>query len=107
MTAVLLYTTWPDADEAEAAGRRLINEHLAACVNTFPKGRSIWRETDEIMAGPEVVMIVKTTDAKAESTCQRIEVLHPYDIPAVIALPSSAAGTSPAWVKWLEMSAEG
>lgn len=107
MTAVLLYTTWPDADEAEAAGRRLINEHLAGCVNIFAQGRSIWRDGDEAIAVSEVVMIVKTTDSKAQAACQRIEVLHPYDIPAVIALPSGATGTSASWLKWLEMSVGG
>ena len=34
--AVLVYTTWPSIVEAEAAGRKIVEKRLAACVNILP-----------------------------------------------------------------------
>jgi len=35
--AVLVYTTWPSIVEAEAAGRKIVERRLAACVNILPR----------------------------------------------------------------------
>jgi periplasmic divalent cation tolerance protein len=103
-TATLLYTTWPDAEAAEAAGRRLINERLAACVNILPQVRSIWRDGEEVTTGSEVVMLIKTSSPLAPTAAARTAALHPYDIPAVLELPVGTAATGQAWLDWLEAS---
>ena len=33
--AMILYTTWPDAETAQAAGAAAVETGLAACVNVF------------------------------------------------------------------------
>ena len=33
---VLVYTTWPSIVEAEQAGRAIVEQRLAACVNIVP-----------------------------------------------------------------------
>ena len=41
--AVLVYTTWPDAESAEKAGAEAVAERLAACANVLAPMRSIYR----------------------------------------------------------------
>jgi periplasmic divalent cation tolerance protein len=102
--ACLIYSTWPDAEEAEAAGRRLINERLVACVNILPQVRSIWRNGDEVTTSGEVVMMLKTTSRLANKACARAVALHPYDTPAILTLPVDKTGTEDAWLAWLAAS---
>ena len=40
---LILYTTWPDAETAEACGRAAVEEKLAACANVLAPMRSIYR----------------------------------------------------------------
>ena len=62
---VIVYTTYPSLVEAEAAGRRLVEEKLAACVNILPQMVSIYRWKGAVERADEVVMLVKTRAALA------------------------------------------
>ena len=52
---VLVYTTFPSAAAADAAGVRLVELRLAACVNVIPAMTSIYRWEGQIERGAEVV----------------------------------------------------
>ena len=60
---VVLYTTWPDAETAEAFARRAVEERLAACANVMAPMRSIYRWDGEIQSEVEIPMLLKTTAA--------------------------------------------
>ena len=64
--AVLVYTTWPSIVEAEAAGRKIVEKRLAACVNILPGMISHYWWQGKIERAEEVVMIVKTRASLAE-----------------------------------------
>jgi periplasmic divalent cation tolerance protein len=85
--AVLVYTTYPSLVEAEKAGRVLVEDHLAACVNVLPGMVSLYRWEGAIERADEVVMIVKTRASLAEEVRSGIKAIHPYDTPAIIVLP--------------------
>ncbi len=102
MTAlVLLYTTWPDAPSAIAAGRTLVDERLAACMNVLGPVTSIYRWQGVVEEAGEVAALVKTTAAQAAATTARIVALHPYETPAVIAIPVDPTGTHGAFAAWI------
>jgi periplasmic divalent cation tolerance protein len=61
---VLVYTTYPSLVEAEQAGRYLVENGLAACVNILPGMRSIYRWQGKVEHAEEAVMIVKTRDVQ-------------------------------------------
>jgi uncharacterized protein involved in tolerance to divalent cations len=55
--AVLVYTTWPSIVEAEEAGRAIVEQRLAACVNIVPGMVSHYWWEGRVERAYEVVMI--------------------------------------------------
>lgn len=98
---VILYTTWPDADTAERAARTAVEEGLAACANILAAGVSIYRWEGRLERAAETVMILKTGSARAPALRDRIAELHPYDTPALVALPVVQEASSAAFVEWV------
>ncbi|MFB6083662.1 MAG: divalent-cation tolerance protein CutA [Halorientalis sp.] len=93
----IFVTAPPEA--AESIAQRLVEERLAACVNRFPC-RSTYRWDGEIHDEEEAILLVKTTEGGCEAVKERIEELHPYDVPAIERFDSS--GVSPAFADWLD-----
>lgn len=98
---VLVYTTWPDAETAAAAGRAAVEAQLAACANILGAITSIYRWEGVVQTAPEIAMILKTTVGAADALRELIMARHPYDLPSVAALPVSAAGSNPAFLAWI------
>lgn len=84
---VFVYTTWPSVVEAEAAGTALVEAGLAACVNILPGMRSVYRWKGAVERAGETAMIVKTREGKVAEAQAAIRARHPYDTPAIVALP--------------------
>ena len=85
--AVLLYTTWPSVVEAEAAGRRIVERRLAACVNIQPGMISHYWWRGAIERAEETVMIIKTRASLVEAVSAAVKEMHSYETPAIIVLP--------------------
>jgi periplasmic divalent cation tolerance protein len=85
--AVFVYTTYPSMDEAERAGRALVERRLAACVNILPGMVSHYWWRGMIERGEEVVMIIKTRASLAERVRAAVKELHSYTTPAVLVIP--------------------
>lgn len=89
------------APEGEAAplGRALVAERLAACVNVVPGVRSIYRWKGEVQDDGEVLLVIKTVAARLDALVERVNALHSYDLPEVLALP--AVGGSAPYLAWV------
>jgi periplasmic divalent cation tolerance protein len=97
--AVFVYTTYLSIVEAEEAGRALIEQHLAACVNILPGMISHYRWQGTIERAEEVVMLIKTRASLAEEVRVRVKARHSYETPAILVLPiESVDQTYLAWV---------
>jgi periplasmic divalent cation tolerance protein len=97
--AVMLYTTFPSVVEAEKAGKTLVEDRLAACVNILPGMVSHYRWQGAVERGEEVVMIIKTRASLAEPVRAAVKGSHPYDTPAIVVLPiESVDETYFAWI---------
>ena len=97
--AVMLYTTFPSVVEAEKAGRTLVENGLAACVNILPGMVSLYRWQGAIERGEEAVMIIKTRASLAETVRAAVKEMHPYETPAILVLPLESVDSG--YLGWL------
>ena len=98
-SAAMIWCPFPDADTAETVARNLLEENLVACANILPGVSSVYRWKGRIETGDEVGVLFKTTQASLENATIRLEQLHPYETPAIMGWPVSAA--PPATLAWL------
>ena len=96
---LIVFTTWPDAATAHAAGRALVEEKRAACVNLLPGVKSIYQWKGELEQSNEVLMLAKTPAAGYSALAMRIRELHPYEVPEIIAVPVSIG--LPEYLQWV------
>jgi periplasmic divalent cation tolerance protein len=89
----LIYTTFPGLDDAKRVGGALVAARLAACVNMFPGMISIYEWKGAREEASEVAMIVKTRRALTEAVLAEIKRLHPYELPALLVLPTEGGST--------------
>ena len=100
MTVVSVYAVFANVEEAERIGRTVIEERLAACINTFPGVRSIYRWKGAIETADEVAAILKTSQGSAAALMARIAALHSYDVPCIVTWPvDKVLGSYAAWVE--------
>ena len=102
--AVLLYTTWPSVVEAEAAGRKIVERRLAACVNILPGMISHYWWRGAVERGEEVVMIIKTRASLAEEVRAAVKARHSYTTPAILVLPIESGDQT--YLAWLMAETE-
>lgn len=87
----LVYTTWPSVAEAEAAARDLVERRLAACANILSPMISVYAWKGAVERAEEAVMILKTRPERRAELMAAVRALHPYDTPAILAVPVTAA----------------
>jgi periplasmic divalent cation tolerance protein len=99
----LVLSTTPSAEEGRGIGRRLVQERLAACVNVVPVAHSIYFWQGELQEADEAVLLIKTRRDRYPALARRIQELHTYSVPEIIALPIDAG--APAYVEWVRETA--
>jgi periplasmic divalent cation tolerance protein len=97
--AVLIYSTFPSPESAEAVGGALVDRALAACVNILPGMTSIYVWQGQRHRDAETVMIIKTRAQIADTVVAEAKRLHPYTNPAFVVLP--VAGGSTDFLRWI------
>ncbi len=99
MSAFVCYCNCPDPDSAQRIASTLVDERLAACVSVLPGVVSVYRWQGAVERADEVLLIVKTSGARLEALIARVNAVHPYELPEVIAV-EVAAGL-PAYLAWI------
>jgi periplasmic divalent cation tolerance protein len=97
--AILVYTTYPSLGEAERAGRALVEQRLAACVNILPGMVSHYWWQGAIERGEEVVMIIKTRASLGERVGAAVKEMHSYTTPALLVVPLESVDAG--YLSWL------
>jgi len=101
---LIVYCTVPDAATAGTIAEALVKERLCACVNRLSGVTSHYIYEGEYCKEEEVLLLIKTTRGAFERLKARIEALHPYDVPEIIAAPVVAGNES--YLTWLQGSVE-
>ncbi len=97
---LVLVTAASEAEEENIA-KSLVEHKLAACVSLLPI-RSIYTWQGEIHAESEWQLVIKTDLAKFESLKTKVQELHSYEVPEIIAIPIIAG--SEAYLDWIGQS---
>jgi periplasmic divalent cation tolerance protein len=97
--ARVVLITAPDLPTARELARKMVEQRLAACVNLVGGVRSIYRWKDAVEEEEEVLMVIKTTDARFGALASWVGKTHPYDVPECLALEPAAVEER--YLEWL------
>lgn len=97
--SIVVFIMAASDDEARRIATSLVDERLAACVNILPGCHSVFRWEGEVQEEDEVLLIVKTRAAVFPALERRVQELHSYHVPEIIALPIERGTQS--YLAWL------
>lgn len=92
-------------EEADRIAGALVGEMLAACVNIVPGVTSVYRWEGKVQRDQEWLLVVKSRREALDDLVQRVQALHSYDVPEVIAWPLS--GGSEDYLQWIDGEVRG
>lgn len=86
MQLLAVLTTIDDEIRARALAAELVERGLVACAQ-ISRIESVYKWKGEIVQEPEFRLLLKTSEARYAELEHAIGELHPYDCPAIMALP--------------------
>ncbi len=102
---IVVFVTAGSEAEIEAIAKGLVSEHLATCVNIISSIRSFYRWQGRIADDREWLLMIKTQAAAFNALATRVQPLHSYEVPEVIALPILAG--APDYLDWIQQETRG
>lgn len=102
---IVVLMTAGSLEEADRIAQALVAEMLAACVNVVPGITSVYRWQGEVQRDQEWLLIAKSCQDVLDALTRRVQALHSYDVPEIIALP--VTGGSQAYLRWLTSEVHG
>jgi periplasmic divalent cation tolerance protein len=95
----VVYLTAASLEQAQLLADTLVQEQLAACVNRVGPVHSTYLWQGELCQDQEYLLIVKTRQMRLSALTARVQALHSYEVPEVIALP--IVGGLDLYLKWI------
>ncbi len=87
---LLVFCTFPNADDAAQVAQQLVEEKIVACVNILRDVRSIYFWQGEVVNATEVLCLMKTQSERYGDLVNRLGELHPYAVPEILGVRPSA-----------------
>lgn len=98
--AVVVLMTAGSPEEAQRLAQTLVADGLAACVNIVPGITSVYRWEGRVQRDQEWLLVAKSHRSLLAALVRRVQALHSYMMPEIIALP--IVGGSEAYLRWLD-----
>ena len=95
---LLVFSNAPDEDTAQRIAETLVHERLAACVNITGPMHSIYRWQGAVERAQEFGLLIKTSASRFAEMAARLQALHPYEVPEIVALRPPMV--LPAYAAW-------
>ena len=86
MDYIIILCTINSIENAETIANNLLQDHFAACINIIPQIQSYYFWNGKIQNDEEFLLLIKTGKNLFNSVKERIEKLHPYEIPEIISI---------------------
>ena len=100
----IVLTTVATPDDARRLANGLLDQHLAACVQTLAI-QSAYRWKGEIQREPEQLLLIKTRAALYPAVETYLRAHHPYELPEIVHVPIVAGSSD--YLRWLAAETEG
>ena len=100
----IVLTTVATPDDARRLADGLLDQRLAACVQTLAI-QSAYRWKGAVQREPEQLLLIKTRAALYPAVEAHLRAHHPYELPEIVRLPIAAG--SPDYLRWLAAETEG
>ena len=100
----IVLTTVATPDDARRLADGLLDQRLAACVQTLAI-QSSYRWKGAVQREPEQLLLIKTRAALYPAVEAHLRAHHPYELPEIVYLPIAAG--SPDYLRWLAAETEG
>ena len=104
MSAAFIYVTASDQEEAFHIGQVLVEERLVACVNIFGATTAMYWWEGKVERSSEVALVLKTRVELVDAVTDKINNIHSYDCPCIVALP--VMGGDVKFLNWLKTETE-
>ncbi len=98
---LLMLTTLPSREAAQALAREAVQRQLAACAQ-IEAIESLYRWEGQVCEDPEWRLLLKTTPACRAALAALVSDLHPYALPAMLCVP--VGWSEPAFAAWVQAS---
>lgn len=87
-------------DDGKKIAKILIENKLAACVNIIQNVISIYQWKGKIEEDSEYILLIKTTEEKSDLLIQKIQEIHSYETPEIIAFKIEKG--SEKYLNWID-----
>lgn len=96
---LLVLTTLPGEAAATRVAAALVDENLAACASVLAPCTSVYRWQGAVETAQEWPLLLKTARDRYPALQQRLQELHPYELPEIVAWrPDDALAGYASWV---------
>jgi periplasmic divalent cation tolerance protein len=97
---IVVFSTCSSKQEAGTVARRLLEHHLAACVNIIPGASSLYWWQGAIEEAAEFLLIIKSRRDLLPRLEQELARVHSYQVPELIAM--QVVDGSRSYLDWLD-----
>ena len=98
--ARFVYITCKDQQEALQIGRNLVENRLAACANVLDSMKSLYWWDGKVVEDQECILIAKSTSSHMDALLAKVQELHSYELPCVVAMPITEG--NPEYLQWIQ-----
>ncbi|PHR54719.1 MAG: divalent-cation tolerance protein CutA [Robiginitomaculum sp.] len=100
--AFLIYSTWPNQKTAQQAVQTLVEEGLIACGNIGPAMTSLYAWQGKTQSETEIPVWLKTGATDLSRLREQFLSLHPFEVPAFMAIAIDEAQSHGPFIDWLQ-----
>ena len=101
---IQVMTTVENKSDAEKIAKHLVEEKIAACVQILGPLQSYFQWQGKLDRADEYLCLIKSRDDLFHEIEAAIKILHPYEVPEIIALPINRGSSD--YLNWMAAELE-
>lgn len=95
---IVAYSTFGSAEDARKSIKMLLSENLIRCANLLSGHTAFYVWEERLVEENEVAVLFKLPTQIRERFIERLEEIHPYEVPAIVLFEGEASRSFGAWI---------